>query len=123
MDSGRIRADNISLTVDGKTIELKNLSKQNGQLNMEYISKRYSLPIVEREEVGGNCEACRILFSTKELAEKIPNAVTEKAEEIAGELDVLDALGWLNPEAIIDLWKADCTVVEMAPFKGEPSKS
>ncbi len=79
---------------------------------MEWISKRYNIPIIEKEKVGGNCEACRRLFTTKEIADKLPAAITEKAEEIAGELYLLESLGWLEPQAVLNLWKEGSLILE-----------
>lgn len=71
---------------------------------MEWISDRYNISIMSKDTISGNCEACQLLFSNKEIAERIPNALKEKATEIASELHVLDALGWLEPEVFMRLW-------------------
>ena len=88
---------------------------------MEYISKRYEIPIPEKERIGGNCEACKILFETEALAEKIPDAVAEKEDEVFGEIKLLDMLGFLEPKTILNLWQSDSTVMEVAPRKGSTS--
>jgi len=74
---------------------------------MDWISKKYNIPIPKAENVGGNCEACKLLFETKEIADKIPDALIEKVNDISDELQVLDALGLLNKREgnmVLDLW-------------------
>lgn len=85
---------------------------------LEWISHKYSLSIPKKEDIGGNCEACRLLFHTKEYSEKIPNAILEKKEEIMDELFLLDTLGFLGKNdslgkegAIMNLWLDNTPII------------
>jgi hypothetical protein len=71
---------------------------------MAWISKRYGVPIPTESEVGGNCEACHHLFSTKGISERIEDAVGEKLLEIEGELCLLESLALDRPTEILKLW-------------------
>ncbi len=71
---------------------------------MEWISKRYGINIIEKKNIGGNCEACQWLFHNKQISNKIPEALDEKNEEIFGEMQIMDALGLLEPGNISKLW-------------------
>lgn len=71
---------------------------------MEQISARSGVAIPAREALGGNCEACKRLFETPEVARHIDEVLRLKAAEIEGELSVLAALGWLTPEKVERLW-------------------
>jgi organic radical activating enzyme len=81
---------------------------------MEYIGQQYSVPIPQRSDIGGNCEACKLLFETEAIAQHIPAAVAAKAEDIAGELGVLAAIGWKTPSDVVSLW-SDVSII--APDK------
>lgn len=79
---------------------------------MEWISQRYGIQIPARETIGGNCEACRLLFETREVAARIPDALRERAVEIFDELNLLESLGWSEPKAIMKLWYSTSTIVD-----------
>ncbi|MFZ5454012.1 MAG: radical SAM protein [Thermodesulfobacteriota bacterium] len=81
---------------------------------MEWISRRYRIPIIDSKKVGGNCEACHRLFSNRILVSKIPYALTENPDEIVDELQLLRNLGIITPEAIHSLWKDTATITHMA---------
>ena len=81
---------------------------------MEWLSKRYRIPIISEKEVGGNCEACHLLFSNKILVSKIPHALDENPDEIVDELHLLRNLGILTPESILSLWKDCSTITDMS---------
>jgi hypothetical protein len=86
---------------------------------LEWISERYQIPIPPKSDVGGNCEACQLLFHTKEYAERVHAAVIEKADDISGELSVLKALGFFETGAeksIMRLWQDGSTIVDNAPL-------
>lgn len=89
---------------------------------LEWISKRYCMTIPTKEEIGGNCEACRLLFHTREFRERIYEATVERADEISGELAVLNALGYLESAgSILNLWLDGSTVLDNAQIqKTEP---
>jgi len=63
---------------------------------LEWMSNRYGISIPKKEDVGGNCEACRLLFHKAEYSKKVSDAIAEKADEIGSELAVLAALGFLE---------------------------
>ena len=71
---------------------------------MDWISKRYGVAIPPTSEVGGNCEACHRLFTTKEISDKIQEAIAEKLPEIEAELFLLESLGLDSPKHILQLW-------------------
>jgi len=81
---------------------------------MEWLSKRYRIPIIDIKEVGGNCEACHLLFNNKRLVSKIPYALNENPDEIVDELQLLRNLGIITPEAILSLWKDSSTILDMS---------
>jgi len=70
---------------------------------LRWMSERYGVATPSEGDVHGNCEACYILFNSEELRPLIEHAVRERASEIAGELNFLDALGWLSAEKIRQL--------------------
>lgn len=86
---------------------------------LKWISTRYGISIPQKSDVGGNCEACRLLFHDKRYSDKIKDAVTEKADEISGELAVLKALGFLETgteKAIMSLWLNGSAFLDNAPI-------
>lgn len=75
---------------------------------IEQLGKRYDLDVPSMNEVGGNCEACRILFHTPKYRDKLDDLVAERVDSISGELILMDALGLLEPgdnTAMLDLWR------------------
>lgn len=80
-----------------------------------WISNRYGIPIRPRESVGGNCEACAMLFGTESLASMIPQALREKGAEIIGELELLTAIGWSDANYIQRLWGPESTWIDTSP--------
>jgi organic radical activating enzyme len=87
---------------------------------MEFIGQQYSVPIPDRSEIGGNCEACKLLFETDEIASHIPDALAIKAKEIGDELDVLAALGWKTPSDVVSLWSDVSTIAPVKPTEAKP---
>jgi hypothetical protein len=85
---------------------------------MEWISAKYDLSIIDKDCISGNCEACYLLFNTAELVDKLPNAIEEKAEEIAGGLRILETLGLLGPNEMSYLWKDKLTTSNENASKG-----
>jgi hypothetical protein len=71
---------------------------------VSFIGRRFDIEVPAKEAIGGNCEACAILFGEKEIASRIDEALALKADEIAGELSVLDALNWLDPGSVLSMW-------------------
>ena len=78
---------------------------------IEFIGGAFSTQVPERESIGGNCEACKILFETAEISNHLESAVSLKAAEIAGELGVLAALELTSPKDVMTLW-ADTSLVD-----------
>lgn len=79
------------------------------------ISEQFGVPIPPREAIGGNCQACQLLFHTQEIARHIPAAMALKAAEIEGELSVLGALGFLSKERVQYLWLERSRVMQGPP--------
>jgi hypothetical protein len=71
---------------------------------MEYISKKSGVHVPSKEEVGGNCEACRRLFHDEQFSREVDAAVQDKAAEIVSELELLEALGMARPRDVLLLW-------------------
>jgi hypothetical protein len=71
---------------------------------ISFIGQRFDVEVPAKEDIGGNCEACAILFGDKAIADRIDEATALKADEIAGELSVLDALDWLDPGSVLSIW-------------------
>ena len=71
---------------------------------ISFIGRRFDVEVPAKENIGGNCEACAILFGDKAIAGRIDEATALKADEIAGELSVLDALDWLDPGSVLSMW-------------------
>ena len=80
---------------------------------MDWLSKRFRIPIIDIKEVRGNCEACHLLFSNKKLVSKIPYALTENPDEIVDELHLLRNIDILTPDVILSLWKDSSTIIDM----------
>lgn len=71
---------------------------------LEWISERYQIPIPPKEDVGGNCEACKILFENKEIDRVLDSVLLERAPEIFGELQLLASLGLAEPKRLMRFW-------------------
>jgi uncharacterized Fe-S cluster-containing radical SAM superfamily protein len=71
---------------------------------VRFIGSTFNTAVPGVDAIGGNCEACAILFGRPEITSHLDEAVALKADELAGELSVLDALGWLDPRAVLSLW-------------------
>ena len=70
----------------------------------EWISNEYDVPIPSRLQVGGNCEACKILFETDDLAQHIDDALARRQAEIESEAALLTALGLIDADSVASLW-------------------
>lgn len=71
---------------------------------MEHISKKHNIPIPAPDEIGGNCEACKLLFKTPAIHDKLKESVIEMSEKIGAESAVLEALGLLDVRGLAALW-------------------
>ena len=71
---------------------------------IEFIGEHFLIPFPDKTEIGGNCEACKLLFETDEISRHIPDALAIKSPDISGELDVLAAMGWKSPSDVVSLW-------------------
>lgn len=83
---------------------------------MEYISKKFDVEIPPKESLGGNCEACKVLFETPNISRHIARAATNKAEDIGGELAVLQTLGMLNNDEVMKLWSGGSTITDVSNY-------
>jgi organic radical activating enzyme len=71
---------------------------------MEWISENYGIAIPPREEVGGICEACKLLFETPALDDKLDEVLQERAAMLEGELMLLESLFKLQQYDTTYLW-------------------
>lgn len=71
---------------------------------MQYIHNEYAVEIREKAEIGGNCEACKLLFTTQKIKSRIKDAIDQKAVEIENELYLLHSLGMLEPGIVQSIW-------------------
>jgi hypothetical protein len=70
----------------------------------------------DRDRVGGNCEACKILFETEAFSSKIDEFLEEKMVELEGELILLESLSLLNAEDVGLLWRNTALTRAAAPL-------
>ncbi len=77
---------------------------------LAYIGTEFGAAVPAREDVGGNCEACHILFHTPEIRALIPAALERQQDAIMGELRLLDALGLAGPTEIMSMWAEESRV-------------
>jgi hypothetical protein len=84
---------------------------------IEYIGDNFSVPIPLKENIGGNCEACKLLFETPEIANHLDSAVEMKALEIEAETAVLSALGLSGPKEIMNLWADQAIIADQSPVE------
>jgi hypothetical protein len=110
MDSGRIRADNISLTVDGKTIELKNLSKQNGQLNEALRDP------AQFQDFAQDPKAFAARYNLA-IDESISSALRGKLTDIKSIEQGLSALGSVGSDRATTVWAVVQGVYSVASSK------
>lgn len=84
---------------------------------LEWLSNNYGVAIPDKDCVGGNCEACHLLFHTDKYRELIGQAVDMKASEIGGELAVLNALGFFDKGAensLMGIWQDGTPLIDSA---------
>lgn len=72
---------------------------------IQSIGEDFGEIVPEKKSIGGNCEACRILFETPSISRHIDKAVENKKTHISAELELLNSLGLLTSDGIIGLWK------------------
>jgi len=70
---------------------------------LEWISQRFDIAIPAKQEISGNCEACRLLFHSG-IRDKIPEALQEMNENIMKELVLMESLGLLRKNYISKFW-------------------
>ena len=78
---------------------------------MQWISDRFGVPIPPKGRFGGNCEACKCLFDNREIGSFLDRALSEKAAEIVGELQLLESLGMDGPTKVLELWSEESIIV------------
>jgi pyruvate-formate lyase-activating enzyme len=72
---------------------------------MKWMSLRYHIDLPNENDIGGNCEACSILFKTKGYLERLDSALIEKGTELDSEKELLSILGILkSPSDLQRLW-------------------
>ncbi|MEA2935864.1 MAG: hypothetical protein QOD74_2510 [Variibacter sp.] len=72
---------------------------------MEQVAAKHGIPIPEKNAVGGNCEACKLLFGLPEIDSRIDDYLREKAVAILSEALLLDSLDLLGRNRLLDLWQ------------------
>ena len=83
---------------------------------MERIGSQYDVKVPGRDSVGGNCEACRLLFENKDIESKIDAYMSEKAVNLLSELLLLDSLQLLSGNKVVGLWhETALTRIDVAP--------
>jgi len=81
---------------------------------LEWISQAAGKPIPSKEEVGGNCEACRILLDTPSYTEQLDSVLEAKRDEISGERAVLGTMGILNSKSgLMQLWHEGADTLDL----------
>lgn len=84
---------------------------------LEWLSDKYGVAIPRKNSIGGNCEACRLLFHTNQYKELISQAVDIKKSEIAGEIAILNALGFFDEGAeksVMEIWQNGIPLIDSA---------
>jgi pyruvate-formate lyase-activating enzyme len=71
---------------------------------MEWISQRHGIAIPSQDQIGGNCEACKLLFGMPEVRTRLADAVQEMSGPISDEATLLDSLGLMNSQSLMALW-------------------
>jgi hypothetical protein len=71
---------------------------------LERASRERGLPVPPRDEIGGNCEACRRLFDADSAHDLIDPFLKTRAGSILDEVMLLESLGLLEPKKLIALW-------------------
>jgi organic radical activating enzyme len=72
---------------------------------MEWIAERYGVALPPRESIGGNCEACKLLFETPAFEEKIDDVMHERMTFLASELILLESLYEMQEFTAVRLWE------------------
>jgi organic radical activating enzyme len=71
---------------------------------MEWIGEKYGLEVPRRESIGGNCEACKLLFETRAFDEKLDDVMRERMTFLTSELMLLDCLYEMDEFSTVRLW-------------------
>jgi hypothetical protein len=71
---------------------------------MRHIAEKHDLPIPPPEAVGGNCEACKLLFTRTDMRPHLRQAVEEMKEQVGSEAALLDTLGLMTSAGLVGLW-------------------
>jgi organic radical activating enzyme len=71
---------------------------------MEWIAEKYGLELPRREAIGGNCEACKVLFETRAFEEKLDEVMRERMTFLASELLLLESLYAIQEYSAVCLW-------------------
>ncbi|KNY26017.1 radical SAM protein [Pseudobacteroides cellulosolvens] len=106
--------ENLILTLESaKTSTLLNWLHLRGPYEIiKWICNRYFISLIDKNELGGNCEACRILYETKKFSEKLPSALVENSKKVFDEMQLLSILGLHKPVSILNLWKEDSIIID-----------
>lgn len=89
---------------------------------LEFIHEKYAVQVPSKMEVGGNCEACRHLFLSPEYDPWITKALQDRGSEILGELEILDALGLLAPQDILNFRRPEVITQNPLEVEGDPGR-
>ncbi len=108
---------NTSIERSRRSVLLNWLHLRGPYAIMEYIGKTYGEAIPLKTSLGGNCEACKVLFESPNISRHIPRAVSEKTDQISGELELLSSLEMLDSAGIMALWSKGATVTDVATYQ------
>lgn len=90
---------------------------------LKWVAEATDNEVPSPSEVGGNCEACRILFHDQRFAPHVDSVIQERAERIAGEASVLSAIGLLadaeiGARGVLSLWVDRSALMDVSPMSG-----
>lgn len=96
----------------GKSVLLNWLHLRGPYEIMKHINNEFEVDIPTKESIGGNCEACKILFETPKISRHIRESVIQKENYIYSELELLKSLGLLSSDGIMGLWTDGRTCID-----------
>ena len=74
------------------------------------IANRYAISVPDGDRIGGNCEACKLLFQLGDIERHIDSVLEDELETLAGELLLLDSLALLDPKGLQTVWGRESVV-------------
>ncbi|MEC5289577.1 radical SAM protein [Aurantimonas sp. C2-6-R+9] len=71
---------------------------------MEAIARKHDVTIPPRDKVGGNCEACKLLFETPTIEAHLDAYLKDMSITFLNEMLLLESLELLTPKHVMGLW-------------------